>query len=348
MPELSAFWVGAAQADAGHALRRFLGERYDPIADWTHVFAGASVDDIVHHPDALVTPAQARVWREAKPEEVPVGAVIRGSPGYPARLGGLEDAPPVLFVEGDISALSPMASLGVVGSRECSPYAAGVGREISARAAAAGAVVVSGLARGIDAACHQAALAVGRTVAVLGHGLGFTSPASNRSLRRDIVARGGAVVSSWPARQPPERWTFPRRNRWIAALSDIVVVAQAGERSGALITAREALELERPVYVVPGRLGDNMEGGLRLVQDGANVISSIDELVALVAGAGVTFRRREWLEQLFFGASLDDVAKARCCSISELLRELAVLEGRGEVARRAGGIYVPGPVMTLL
>ena len=174
-----------------------------------------------------------------------------GSPGYPPRLAQLADAPPVLSVRGDPSALGQVA-VAIVGSRAASVYGLAVARQVAGELAAAGVVVVSGLAFGIDAAAHEAALAAGgRTVAVQACGLDRVYPAAHRDLA-ERIARSGAVVTEFALGVPPLRAFFPLRNRLISALARAVVVVEARARSGSLVTARHAADQGVDVFAVPG------------------------------------------------------------------------------------------------
>ena len=179
---------------------------------------------------------------------------------YPAALRRTGSPPPVLCVEGSLDVLQRPA-VAIVGTRDCTGYGRRVARRLAEQLAQGGRVVVSGLARGIDEEAHLGACDAGATVAVLGHGLGHTAPASHRGLRRRIVAQGGAMVSAWPDDVAPRPFTFPQRNAWISGLSDAVVVVEAGERSGALITARWASQDGREVFAVPGPVGAPASAG---------------------------------------------------------------------------------------
>jgi DNA processing protein len=190
---------------------------------------------------------------------------------YPALLRVL-DPGPVLFVRGRIEAGDALA-IAIVGSRHATPYGLGVAEELGSELARRGVTIVSGLARGIDTAAHRGALAVqGRTIAVLGSGLDVVYPPENARLAGE-VAEAGAIVSQFPPGTPPTPWNFPARNRVIAGLSLGVVVVEAAERSGALITAGLAGELGREVYAVPGRITSAASRGAnRLLQDGAKLV----------------------------------------------------------------------------
>ncbi len=213
-----------------------------------------------------------------------VGVVTYRDPAYPSRLRRIELPPPVLFVAGDPMALEPPHAVALDGTRR--PTA--VGRATAARVAEAvagrGATVVSGLAYGIDAAAHSAAVRRGLpTVAVVGGGHSHLYPAGHRGLAAAIVAGGGAVVSEFAPDVPPSRGTFPRRNRLISGLSDATVVVEAGARSGALTTAAWALEQGRSLFLVPGRLDDPAVAGslafLREAGPEARIVAGIAELL---------------------------------------------------------------------
>jgi DNA processing protein len=180
--------------------------------------------------------------------------------GYPPLLSELHDPPESLFVRGAVEALSE-PGVAVVGARSCSAYGAQVARSLSRELAAAGLVIVSGLARGVDGEAHRGALeGGGRTVAVLGCGIDRDYPRSHAELARRIVP-WGAVVSEYPPGVEPAPWRFPARNRIIAGLALAIVVVEARERSGALITADFALELGRDVFAVPGEITSGLSAG---------------------------------------------------------------------------------------
>lgn len=194
-----------------------------------------------------------------------------GEPGYPSRLNDLPSPPDPLWLDGTLPDHNAPC-VAIVGTRRLTPYGARVAREVASGLASAGAVVISGLAQGIDSVVHAAALeAGGVTVAVLGEGLlafDRTGPVRRRRLARAIRERG-ALVSEYGLDFGAGTWTFPRRNATIAALADAVVVIEAPARSGALITADRALELGRPVYAVPGPLGaSTWEGANRYIAEG--------------------------------------------------------------------------------
>jgi DNA processing protein len=200
---------------------------------------------------------------------------------YPERLREVIDSPPVLYVLGEFSPDDGWA-VGVVGTRRATHY----GREVTARLcgelAEASVTVVSGLARGIDTVAHEAALeAGGRTIAVLGSGIDVVYPSENRNLVRRIVGEGrGAVVSEYPLGTQPDAVNFPPRNRIISGLSLGVLVVEAGEKSGALITVSFALEQGRDVFAVPGPITSRMsDGPNRLLKQGAKCVTSAVDIL---------------------------------------------------------------------
>ncbi len=188
---------------------------------------------------------------------------------YPPRLKEIEQPPPVLYVRGEILAEDHFA-VSIVGTRKVTPYGRQVAEELSAFLAANGITVISGLARGVDAVAHSAALkAGGRTVAVLGSGVDRIYPPENRALAEQMMSRG-AVISDYAVGTPPDASNFPPRNRIISGLSLAVVVIEAGETSGALITAEFAAEQGREIFAVPGSiLAPQSKGTNKLIQNGA-------------------------------------------------------------------------------
>lgn len=204
-----------------------------------------------------------------------------GEPDYPAWLRAVDGAPPLLCVRGNAGCLT-RPSVAVVGSRNASIAGRKFAMQIAAGLADSGFVVVSGLARGIDAAAHTAALDTG-TVAVFAGGLDRPYPPDNLELADAIVAKAGAHVSEMPMGHVPRGKDFPRRNRIISGMSVAVVVVEAAVRSGSLITARLAAEQGRLVFAVPGSPLDPRAGGTnQLIRDGATIVTALDDIVAEV------------------------------------------------------------------
>lgn len=200
---------------------------------------------------------------------------------YPSRLRNIPDPPMVLYYKGTLPLFDEVPVIGAVGTRKASTYGCTVARRMGYQIAACGAIVVSGIAAGIDAAAMKGALEAGGTVVgVLGHGADVIYPAGNRGLFAD-VERCGCLLSEFPPQTKPSKWTFPKRNRIISGLSNGVLVAEAPARSGALITARQAAEQGRDVFVVPGNIDSpTCIGSNALLRDGAVAVSSGWDIVS--------------------------------------------------------------------
>lgn len=213
-----------------------------------------------------------------------IAVLGRDEPGWPANLGGLPLMPFLLFTLGTCLEGDGLA-VGIVGTRRPSPYGLRQARRFAGALAEAGWTVVSGLARGIDGECHRVALeAGGRTLAVLGSGLGRVYPREHRGLAAEIVERDrGALITEFPYAASPRRHHFPQRNRILSALSLALLVVEAGERSGSLLTVDWALRQGRPVFVLPGRVDDPEAAGCnRLIQSGAHPVLDPGELLEAV------------------------------------------------------------------
>ncbi len=196
---------------------------------------------------------------------------------YPAALREIPDPPNSLYFKGDIQALGGH-NVAIVGARNCSPLGRETAESFARYIASCGACVVSGLAHGIDAAAHRGALC-GFTAAVLGCGVDRIYPARNAQLAQQILDAGGVILSEYPAGTPPAKHRFPERNRIISGLSVSVLVVEASERSGSLITARMALEQGRDVLAVPGSIASQVSRGcLRLLREGAALVDSEETL----------------------------------------------------------------------
>ena len=201
---------------------------------------------------------------------------------YPALLREIDDPPPVLYVRGDWQSCFDQPCIGVIGSRKCSTYGENASEMLSRDLASRGITVVSGLARGIDTAGHRGAIrGQGKTVAVMGTGLDSIYPKENNGLVREIIAAGGCVVTQFPLGTPPIPENFPYRNRIISGLSHGVVIIEASERSGSLITARLAMEQNREVMAVPGNITSrNSFGTNYLIKTGAKLVQQWQDIVA--------------------------------------------------------------------
>lgn len=212
-------------------------------------------------------------------EKQGVTILILTDPRYPPLLKELADPPLVLYVSGDFELLSA-SQLGMVGSRHPSPSGYVLAERFARALSEKGLVITSGLAAGIDGACHKSALAVqGRTIAVMGTGLNQIYPRNHQGLAEEIREKG-AVVSEFPLNTPPSPWNFPRRNRIISGLSLGVLVVEAALRSGSLITARFAMEQNREVFAIPGSINHPLARGChQLLRQGAKLVESVEDII---------------------------------------------------------------------
>jgi DNA processing protein len=264
-------------------------------------------------------------------------------PGYPAALRDLAPAPDPLWLDGEEGILD-RPSVAVVGTRRMSPYGERVARELALALARAGAVIVSGLAQGIDCAAHGAALdAGGSSVAVLGEGItSFLANARGRRRRLAAALRArGALVSQYPPIVPAQGWMFAKRNAVIAALSRAVIVAEAPTGSGALITAADAVRLGRPLFAVPGPLGARTsEGTNELIASGtARACLGPDEVARVVGlvAARSSSSADPLLDALAGGPlDLDELARRTRIDRSALRARLVALVFSGAVVDRDG------------
>ena len=274
---------------------------------------------------------------------------------YPAWLRMVPDPPPVLWVKGDLDTLD-VTSVAIVGSRAASQYARLVARELAAGLAEAGLVVTSGMARGVDGAAHEACLAAGgRTIAVFGTGVDVIYPPEHRELADRIAARG-LLVSEFPPGTLPYKSNFPRRNRIISGLSRAVIIVEASEKSGSLITARTALEQGREVMAVPGSvLHGRNRGAHALIKDGAMPVESAADILDALGMArkpgkdSAAARSFDGpVEEALHGAGLAGIdvdgltraAESSGIDAEALFVELTRLELDGKAQRLAGGRYV--------
>ncbi|CAN5605447.1 DNA-processing protein DprA [soil metagenome] len=284
-----------------------------------------------------------------------IQALTPADDGYPTRLTEMPDPPPALFVDGT---LPEGPTIAIVGSRKASPTGLATARRLGRALAGRGVCVVSGLALGIDAASHQGALdGSGPTVGVLGCGIDVVYPRSNRRLF-DGVRENGAIISEYYLGESPLAWRFPARNRIIAGLGDVLLVVEAAEKSGALITARHALDSGRDVWAVPGPPGiPECRGSNKLLSDGAGVLWDIPEFLETVfpepartskVGAeepqvpdDLPGNEARALAVIGFEAtSVDEAAGQVGLPVHELLSALVLLELKGYVTRDDAGAFV--------
>jgi DNA processing protein len=215
-------------------------------------------------------------------KEIGGDVLILDDGSYPGLLREIDDPPPVLYVKGDWQACFDQPGVGVIGSRTCSTYGENSSEMLARDLASRGICIVSGLARGIDAAAHRGAISgKGKTIAVLGTGIDSIYPRENTGLVRDILQSGGCVVTQFPLGTPPLKDNFPYRNRIISGLSLGVLIVEASERSGSLITARLAAEQNREVMAVPGNItSGNSFGTNYLIKSGAKLVQQWQDVVA--------------------------------------------------------------------
>jgi DNA processing protein len=212
--------------------------------------------------------------------ELGLQIVTQADKSYPASLREIYDPPLCLYIKGAIPETWPRG-IAVVGSRETSHYGLETAKKLGYQLAYAGVPVLSGLARGIDTAAHMGALAAkGKTWAVLGCGLDQMYPPENEALAAKIVDSGGLLLSELPLGTAPDKRTFPMRNRIVSGLSFGVLVIEAGRQSGALITARQALDQGRQVFAVPGRIDNPLaQGTHRLIKEGAKLVEGVEDIL---------------------------------------------------------------------
>jgi DNA processing protein len=274
-----------------------------------------------------------------------------GAHDYPVLLSEVNDPPAVLYSRGNLENALGHSTVAVIGSRRSSIYGRGVARSISRDLSALGVSVVSGLARGIDAEAHMGSLdAGGPTIAVLGSGIDVIYPPEHEKLA-ERIAGAGALVSEYPPGTRPDKFNFPARNRIISGLSLGVVVVEAGERSGTMITVGTALDQGREVFAVPGEVTRTTSTGTnRLLKDGANLVTCVDDILEVLGIAGSLSAGKPpevegevasaVVRLLSEGpAHIDEMVRRLGLSVSALQGELLVLEMLGHVVRRPGEHY---------
>lgn len=273
---------------------------------------------------------------------------------YPNRLRELPDGPYALFVRGRVPDEDTL-TVGIVGARQCSEYGREVAGVLGEELGKAGVAVISGMAKGIDSAGHFGALRTGgNTYAVLGCGADVCYPPGNRLLYEKLIENGG-ILSEYPLQSKPLPWHFPIRNRIISGLCDVLVVVEAKEKSGSLITADAALEQGREVYAVPGRVGDVLSMGCnRLIKQGAGIILSpedfLKDLGILKSKKAVSGKFSKNLlekrEALLYSVldlqekNINEIIEATGFEIAECIRLLAALEEKGCIRETFQNYYI--------
>jgi DNA processing protein len=324
----------------------------DPAATAADVLVAIRVptDERSRLEDAAGGAADAAIAAAAQAGILPVPWF---DPVYPALLNCIADPPPVLWTRGDLAVLS-LPAVAIVGSRAATPYALDVAARLAGELAGRGVAVVSGLARGVDSAAHRGTLeANGPTVAVLGSGLDRIYPAEHQGLA-EAISRSGVVMSELGPGGPPLAEHFPLRNRIISGLSLAVVVVEASEKSGSLITARCAMEQGRDVMAVPGSvLSGRNRGSHSLLKDGAKVVETADDILEELGWPGarptgshprLTACEDPLLAHMEAGESyeLDELVTATGTAPSRLLPRLMELELLGHI-RASGGRFGRAP-----
>lgn len=326
------------------------------LVDWLIERVGVPEGDRLAQARAVRTLAAAALERARLAR---IGVIGWSHSDFPAWLHQIPDPPIALWHLGDLGALHRPA-IAVIGSRDASPAGLAAARRFGRDLARAGFTVVSGLARGADGAAHEGALeGGGQTVAVLGCGLDGVYPPSHRHLAERITV-SGVLVSEYPPGTPPLPRHFPLRNRIISGLSQAVVVVEASERSGTLITARAALEQGRDVLAVPGGIASGRHRGCHaLIKDGARLVETVDDILEEVGWAQRPRAKANesdksssvsQLQTFMSGGSprsVDELVAAAGQSVAQVLAELARLELAGIVARVPGGsfVWLDGPAM---
>ena len=300
-------------------------------------------------------------------EKHAVRLLAASDPAYPSPLARIADPPPMLYYRGDF-ADSDTKAVGIVGSRHCTTYGRRMAERIASGLARAGYTVISGLARGIDGVAHRAALdAGGRTIAVLAGGLSAIYPPEHKDLS-EAIEKSGCLVSETPMSLAPQAGMFPARNRIISGLSQAVVIVEANDHSGALITATHAAEQNREIFAVPGNADSAASAGTnQLLREGARLVRSADDILEDLAGlsaaprhlpAGPTIpplhapppapmpppgldetQQRLW-DLLGDGPRhIDDLVRAIGISVAQLNGILMLLEMKKAVRRLPGNVY---------
>lgn len=282
-------------------------------------------------------------WRKAG-----IGICLLEDPAYPGLLKNIFDPPLALYYRGQLP--SDNTGIAIVGTRRASVYGKNAAEMFASRLAAAGLRIISGAARGIDTAAHRGAMQQGKTLAVLGCGVDVAYPPENARLLR-VIAETGAVVSEYPPGTPPHKSYFPARNRIISGLSRAVMVIEAGEKSGALITVDFALEQGRDVYAVPGSIFSAASAGThRLIKQGAKLVDSVEDVLEDCGILPVKPPEPEPLtdeEQILIryigydrSSSLEEIVVQSHLPASEVSCLLLQLELRGLIASLPGSCYV--------
>ena len=315
---------------------------------------GAKLSAAIKDADQIDVETELATCREHS-----IDIITEADERYPRMLSEIHDPPAIFYCRGELTSHDAVA-IGIVGSRHATAYGKKIAEQLASGLSRAGCTIVSGLARGIDGAAHRGALdAGGRTIAVLASGLLEIYPPEHADLAKEVSA-AGAVITEAPPRSKPLAGMFPQRNRIISGLSMGVIVVEATERSGALISARHAMEQGREVFAVPGRVDQRTSRGChRLIRDGARLVESVDdvleELGPLVEATSITSDDEEPrqlrhpaelklndLERKVLDAisteatSIDNIVTTTGLPIARILSTISVLEMRSLIRRISG------------
>ena len=320
-------------------------------------------------PKIAMSIAASKLGRDAEQEldevrKLGVKLLRRGAANYPKAIERISDPPLLLYCQGDIVRQDELA-VAIVGSRRCTVYGKQQAEKFATMLARAGVTIISGLARGIDAAAHHGALAGGgRTIAVMGTGLSEIYPPEHRELAAQVAAHG-ALLTEFKLHQTPHAGHFPQRNRIISGLSVAVVVIEAGRSSGALHTARHAMEQGREVLAVPGRI-DSLasEGCHDLIRDGVTLVRHVDDILAAIGpltkpisaasdGSETVHSLRELslneierhvLNLISADPTLqDEIISSSLLEPPQVIATLTVLEMKRLIRRQPGGFFIRSP-----
>lgn len=352
------FWINNIEGIGNIKIRRIMEFFESPEhiynaeeGELIHV-QGLNLNDIANITDSSVKEKARRKYEQCI--QMGINCVFPFEEEYPERLKELYDKPFILYYKGKIPDDSA-PSVSIIGSRRCSEYGRYIAGELGRILGEAGASIISGLALGIDSEAHKGCvLAGGRTYGVLAGSVEKCYPASNYNLYMDILKNGG-IISEFPPGTPTVPGLFPVRNRIVSGLADLVIVVEAGVKSGSLITVAHALEQNRTVYAVPGRIGDKFsEGCNRLIEEGAGIVTSFDtiirELGLLVSNVkkcektdnGLA-REEKMLYSLlldFIPKSLDSIMEKSGMTFNAVLMGLMGLELKGYIKEISKNFYV--------
>jgi DNA processing protein len=353
-----AIWVAISGFFGGPRMKKLWQNFSNGLAVWQ-----STANELIHCGFQADTAQKFIGWRQKiEPEaclnflaDQKIKYVLFGDPDYPEALLNLPDAPTLLFYKGNLPKSKNF--LGIVGTRRATAYARLVALTMSRSLAASGLVIISGLARGIDSIAHEAALEQGgQTLGVIGSGLDRASfyPPENWSLAENIIVAGGGILSEYPPGTEPAQHHFPERNRIIAGLSRGVLVIEAPLKSGALITAYQALEYGREVMAVPGQITEpNSAGTNRLLKLGAHLITEATDITSLLniestAGSKIRSPKLELdaeslkILSLFYPSPLtiEEAANNSGLSAAKILMTVSELELKGMLRDTGGRCFV--------